>query len=241
MAAQDWASLKKMLLAALANAQPPFTAGTGAFDVLFPQATSNAELRICRDIVFLADRSVDTTLVTTPGSRAVDISGLTPVPLVVEGFAMVNPPGTRVPFDMTSLDVIDQIWPIEATTRPPNITDWSPRYWAPGPDQKTIVCCPTPDQAYAIALTALFPPAPISETNPSTYISETYPDLLEAACMAWLSGALQHNFSAKSDNPEMAVSWEVEYRTLMQAAKMEELRRRGLVANIAPPAPAARG
>lgn len=246
MAAQTWDSLKTMLLATLVNAQPPYTAGTAGFDVLFPQATSYAEGRICRDIVFLANRAVNTSLVTIAGSRVVDLSSLAPALIAPEGFALVTPAGTtnpalgtRVPFDLTSLDVIDEIWPIEAQTRPPSITDWSPRYWALGPDQQTIVCCPTPDQVYTVALTGLFPPTPISETNQSTYLSETYPELLEAACMVFLSGALQHNFSAKSDNPEMAISWATEYRILMESAKMEELRRRGLLANVA--TPAARG
>lgn len=238
MAAQTWNSLKVMLLATTVKAQPPFTVTEAFFDTLFPQATSYAEGRICRDLILLNQRQVNASLSTSQGSRTVPLSGMTPAngygPLVVpEAFALITPAGTapasgtRVQFDVASLDAINQMWPVEAAASTPSLNTVGPRLWAML-DDATIVYAPTADGAYTVEVTGLFQPAPLSAANQSTYISTVYPELLEAACMVFLEGALMHNFGAQSDDTPSAVSWEGQYHTLMTPIRNEELRRRGL-------------
>jgi hypothetical protein len=95
-------------------------------------------------------------------------------------------------------------------------------------DAFVMVISPTPDNAYTAEITGLFQPTPISEENPTTYLSTYYPDLLEVAILIFLAGALQRNFGAQSDDPRQAQAWEGQYQILVAGAKSEEMRRRGL-------------
>jgi hypothetical protein len=238
---QTYNTLQTMLLAALVRGQPPWTVPPDAFfATLYPQAITYAEGRIYKDLVLLATREIDTSLTTTAGQRTINIS--TTNLIVIEGFALVTPAGspngTRVPFDMSTLDVISEIWPNASVTVPPDVNDFSPRFWAML-NASSVVYCPTADDSYTVALTGLFQPTALSNSNQSTYLSTVYPELLEAACMVFLTGALLHNFSAQSDNPQRAISWEGIYDQLADLAWSEERRRRGLDPDIARPRHAA--
>ena len=135
--------------------------------------------------------------------------------------------GVPYPFDTASHDAIDLVWPNSALTLSPAAADWIGRWWGMF-DDHTVLLAPTPDAAYQAQVTGLFQPMPISAANPSTYLSRTYPELLTAACLVWLSGALKQNYGAQADDPKMAMSWEQTYQGLLGPAKAEEMRRRGL-------------
>lgn len=236
--ALTYATLQTALLAALSKAQPPYSTAPADFAALYPQAISYAEGLIYRDVVMLAERTQDTSLATTPGSRALNLSAMTNPVLVPEGMALITPAGTtnpalgtRVWYTMASLDTIDMAWPQEASAVAPSLLDWTPRYFAMR-DALSIVFCPTVNGAYTAEITGLFQPAALSASNTSTYLSSTYPDLLEAACMVYLTGALLHNFGSQADNPQRAVSWEGIYQKLLDGVRSEESRRRGIVPDI---------
>jgi hypothetical protein len=249
MAAQTWSTIQTAVIQALANASPPYTAVTPDFTIAFPQATSYAENRICRDMPMLANRAQNTQLMTTAGSRSIDLTTMNNITaddqtnpgggpiIVVDGFALISPAGTsnpalglRIPYTQTSLDWIDQFWPQQSVVMDPAAADWIGRYWALR-DDHTIIIAPTPDAplgaVYTAEITGLFQPTPISQANPQTYLSTYYPDLLECAIMIFMSGWLQRNFSSQSDDPKMAVSWESQYEILLKSAMEEEQRRRG--------------
>lgn len=258
MAALTWATLETELIVALVQAPPPYNVIPPDFASLYPNATSYAESRICAEIPLLANRTQNTQLATVAGSRQLNLSLMTNPLVVQEGLALISPAGTtnpalgaRIVFDKATLDFIDQIWPVEATTMDPSIADNVGRWWAPlntGPSSgvsiagvaasSIIVLAPTPDNVYTAECTGLFQPTPISNSNPSTYLSTVYPDLLVAACMVFLEGALRRNFGAQADNPQSAMSWEAMYTRLKDAAAFEEARRRGLAPDL-PRAPAA--
>lgn len=253
MAAQTFASLKIMLLATLVKAQPPYTVSAPDFDVLFPQATSYAEGRICHDIPLLGNRQTNTSLATSSGSRTVDtgtINNINGGPIIVpEQFNLITPSGSppssgvRVPFDQCSPQLIDQIWPQESTVQTPSLSSFVPRLWAYRDDQTVsnnfapvLIYAPTADGAYTVELSGLFQPTPISTSNQTTYLSTVYPELLEAACMVFLTGALLHNFGSQADDPKMSLSWEGLYQSLLSGIKAEEGRRRGLAPDVPMPA-----
>ena len=247
--ALTWNTLQTALLSALAQSPPPYNVIPPDFTQLYPQATSYAEGRIYGDLVMLGQRQQNTSLTTTPTSRNLNLAAMTNSaggPLIVlEGVALITPSGqssaalgTRITFDEASLDMIDLIWPVEATTLAPGSADNIGRYWAMR-DANTVVLAPTPDAAYTAEITGTYQPTPISSGNPTTYLSTTYPDLLLAACMVWLSGALMRNFGSQADDPKMALSWEAEYQKLVTNALEEETRRRGLAPNVANPRPRA--
>lgn len=260
MAAQTWDTLKTMLLATLVKAQPPYTVSPPDFDVLFPQATSYAEGRIFHDIPFLGNRQTNASLVTTPGSRAVDtgaINNSAGGPIIVpEQFNLITPAGaqpssgTRVQFDKCSPQLIDQIWPRESTVQTPSLSSNIPRLWAYRDDQSgsvpnstqfapVLIYAPTADGAYSVELSGLFQPTPIGPTNQATYLSTVFPELLEAACMVFLTGALTHNFGSQADDSPMSMSWERLYEQLVSSIRDEEARRRGLMPDTPKPQSAA--
>lgn len=246
MAGQTWTTIQNSVIVALAQAPSPYDVeAVPDFTTLFAQATSYAELRIYRDLVMLCTRQQNTSLTTTAGSRAINLSDMTNANggqiIVPEGLALISPAGitnpalgSRIPYVETSLDWIDLVWSIEATTLSPIAAEWIGRYWAMR-DASTMVICPTPDSplgaVYTAEITGLFQPTPISAANPTTYLSTNYPDLMECAILIFLSGALQRNFSAQSDDPKAAMSWEQQYETLKAGAMNEERRRRGLAPN----------
>lgn len=241
----NYTTLQSALLQALVKSQAPAYVPPADFATLFPRAIEYAEGRIYRELVLLATRKQDTSLVTTAASRQVGLSGMTNQIIVPEGFALILPSGqgnpalgTRVPYDMASLDLIDLIWPVEATVVTPNISDWNPRLWALR-DNQTIVYCPTADAAYTAEITGLYQPAALSVSNATTYLSTTYPDVLFLACMIFLTGPLLHHWGLQSGDPAQAQSYEAQYQTAKMSAEHEELRRRGLRPDVAaqPPAP----
>ena len=237
MTAQTWTSLQTECLAITSKAQPPYSLPPADFTQHFPFATAYAEERIYRAIPFLTMRGQNSSLQVTMGSRAFTLPALM---LVVETFSLLSPVastlanGTQYPYDKSTLDMIDVLWPTQATTLAPSAADPSQRLWAPINDN-SIAIMPTPDAAYTAVVTGITMPTPISAGNPSTYLSTNYGSLMLAGCMVFLAGAMLHNYGAKAGNPEMALSWEGEFKVLLAGALDEEMRRRGMTPNVPMP------
>lgn len=245
MAALTWTTLRNELMAALVQGSSPYTVIPADFATLYTAAISYAEARICAEIPLLANRTQNTQLVTVSGSRRIDLAGMTNPLVVQEGLSLISPAaqtnpalGNRIPFDKATLDFIDLIWPVEATTMDPALADNIGRFWAPLNSGSTtaayagsssiIVIAPTPNGIFTIEVTGLFQPTPLSSGNASTYLSTVYSDLLFAACMVFLEGALMRNFGAQSSDPARANSWEQQYQHLKSVCEFEEARRRGI-------------
>jgi hypothetical protein len=238
-----YSTLQTELLAIVARTPFPYLVPDGAFATLYPSAIAYAEQRIFTEVPLLAQRGQDTSLLTATGSRSISLAG-TVLPIIVpERLALLTPSGstlangTQIPFIPTSLDFIDMFWPQQSIT-------WAPgsalaAYWctqggvAADFSSPTVVVAPTPDAAYTVVLTGLFQQAPLSASNPQTYLSTVYPQLLAAACMIFISGALLRNYSSQGipgtgavDEPGQPISWNQQYETLKRAAISEEMRRR---------------
>lgn len=219
------------ILARQAASTTNYVPSSPDFMNIIPNAIDYAEDRIYREMTFLATRAQDSSLTFSGNSRSLNLSQATTVIIVPEGLSIITPVGaipalgTRLPFLQTSLDVIDMTWPTESLTVDPSTVQMVERRWALL-DAFTVVVCPTPNLAYGVEITGLFRPLEISAANPTTYISTWYPDLMIAACMIFISGYMR-NFGAQADNPQMATSWEAQYKTLSASAGLEEQRRRG--------------
>jgi len=213
--------------------QDPTQPGTQNFQAQIPTFLGNAELRIYRELDFLATRGQNNSLSFTAGSRTLSLGGITspsnsPVyPMVVQGLAAITPAGSsvtvgmRVQFELVSLDFLDMYWPQESVTATPVVgqAKYAMR------DAYTIVVAPTPAGAYTAEITGTWRPELLSSTNTVSYISLTYPDLLLAASMVEAS-AWMRAFSHMSDNPQLALSWETHYQQLKASAMEEEQRRK---------------
>ena len=226
-----YASLQTAVLAELAAAQPQggsFTgvSGDARFQAAFPQAINDAEGRIYKDIPFLATRQVNTSLATIGGSNAVSLSTLSPAVAIPEMFSLLVS-GARVTFDRTQFDTLLTVYPNPTTTVVPSSLDFQPRYWCLQ-DDHTIVYAPTADQAYTVELVGLFQQTTMSATQSTSYIGNTYPELLMAAVMVFMNGGYKQNFGAMVEDPKAAMAWEIVYQSRLASAKLDELRRRGL-------------
>jgi hypothetical protein len=232
MSVQNWTSIMNSCIAMLSQAPSPYNNIPPDFVQLFPQATSYAEERIYNELVPLNQRTLNTSLTTTPAQRTLPLGGASQSIVTVEQFALIYPSGQTDPtqgtlyyFDAGSLDVINILWPQQSVTVDPSQGDFIGRYWALQ-DNATLVFSPPGPAAYTVALTGTFAPIPISLSVPITYLSTFYPALLEAGCMIFLTGGLLRNFGAQADDPKMAMAWESTFKTLMQSAQLEEQRRR---------------
>jgi len=82
---------------------------------------------------------------------------------------------------------------------------------------------PVPDASYNAEFLGTVRPMPISASNPATYLSSLYPDLLFAACMVG-GCAYQRDFGSQADDPAKALSWEQTYQTLKTGSALEQAR-----------------
>lgn len=225
-----WTSLQTSVAVALVQAPSPYTSLPPNFVQEFPNAVSYAEGRIARDLVLLNSRSEAANGSVTGGSQLFSLGTLTPpaglsLPMVVVERIDLISSGVAYFYDRASLDFVRIIWPQPSLTLAPSLA--LGRFWAPLNDS-TVVLAPTPDQSYPAVVTGLFVQSPMSSGNPTTYIGSVYGDLLFAAVMIFLSGALTRNYGAQADEPQQAMSWEQQYGRLLAGAESEEARRRGL-------------
>lgn len=230
----NYTTLQTALLAQLVRSQPPFTTTDGFFDATYPEAIQYAQQRIETDLVLLADRVQNRSLQTANAVSAVDITSTGII--LVESFGLYN--AGFIQFEMASLDLIDNVWP-SSPAATPVLNDWIQRLWCLR-DDHTIIFAPAADAAYPIFLTGMIRMAPPATGTDTNYLMTVYPALYEAACMVYLSGALNRNYGAQADEPRQAISWEGQYQSLLATAKSEEIRRRGVFPDVPVPTQAAR-
>ncbi len=218
-----------------------------AFNRILPAMFLYADGRIYKDLVFLQTTMFQpATLVARNRELAVPASVV-----VLKGINLCTPPmpvstiTRRTPLERIPADVLDFVWP-QSAFRPGQ----PQKYAVIGklvdaatmPQQLGLIVrfMPTPDAAYPVEFHGDVRPLPPSNKNPETYLTVTYPELYIAACMIFAAG-YQRDFSAQSDDPQRAVSWESQYGMLRQGAMLEAARMRGEGPNYtaATPAPAA--
>lgn len=251
----NYTTLQSALAAAMVQAESPYTTLPPNFVTLLPRAIEYAEARIYRELVLLATQTQDSSLQTVVGQKYLPpLSTMSTPCIVVEGVSLsvliseITFNGQPITFhtdpilfsesiggsyvyDKSNLSVVDSSWSNQIMTMSPQAATWVGRYWALV-DNNTIVLSPTPDGIYAVTITGLFQPTPLSALNPTTYLATQYPELMLAACMVWLAGGLTRNFGAQADEPKFAMSWETQYQMLLASASDEEHRRRGMAPNM---------
>lgn len=234
----QWPDLVAALAVYLQQEQPD-----ASFAAATPTFVINAELRIYRDIDFAAVGGVNLSLSTVAFSNVVDLFPMsgqtvqgTPVAFgypvtVTQVSAKV---GNRwIPYVLTSWDWIYAVWPDETRSAPPAVGS---AYYTML-DQQNILLAPVPDNVYPLRITGQWRPAPMSASNPQTYLGDFFPDLLFAAVMQEAM-AYQRDYGAASDDPRAALSWEARYQTALRGAKMEEAVKQGLGPDYQPMPPA---
>lgn len=193
-----------------------------AFNAIIPRAIEYTELRMQRDLDFIATTTVNTSGTMTANSRTVTL----PVPSVVGAYVVVSQirpiiGGVRQqPLEPVTRSFLDFVFPNEASLG----ASYPPVYWTPN-DQTSVIVGPAPSSALSFEVLGTTRFAPMSSTNVSNFMSQYLPDLYLAASMIFLSG-YQRDFGAQADDPKMALSWEKTYTDLLSSAVVEEARKR---------------
>lgn len=198
-----------------------------AFLTILPQMIVYAELRMYRDLDFLFTSGVSTSYSLTVGSRTLNVPaetfpyGTLVVPEQINVLVgSVDPDqATRVPLLPTTKEFLDAVYGSGASAN-----RGVPQYWVPF-DDYTFLVGPYPDQSYTVELVGTYRPASLSATNPTTFISTNLPDIMIMASMVYIS-AYQRNFGRMNDDPQMAISYESQYQTLLKGAAVEEARKK---------------
>jgi hypothetical protein len=99
-----------------------------------------------------------------------------------------------------------------------------PQYWVPF-DDYTFLVGPYPNANYTVEIVGTYRPASLSASNLTTFISLNLPDLMIMASMVYIS-AYQRNFGRANDDPQMAITYESQYQTLLKGAMGEENRKK---------------
>ena len=195
-----------------------------AFVSVLPQTITYAENRIYRDVDFLFTSTSNHAYALTAGNRQLSFPQGTFV--VTEQMNIITPASTTDP-DLGArnpcLPVTKEF--LDATYGNPSVTYRGvPRYFVPFNDN-LILFGPFPDAAYTVEMVGTYRPASLSALNTTTFISTYLPDLMIMASMIYVSG-FQRNFGRLNDDPQMAVTYESQYKTLLQGAVVEEARKK---------------
>jgi hypothetical protein len=193
-----------------------------AFQTILPQMITYAENRMFRDLDFLFTSTATTAYGLTVGTRTIPVpTGTFVVPEqinVITPFGTASPDtGVRNPLLPCTKEFLDQVY---NNSQQRGV----PKYFCPF-DDYTFLVGPYPDQNYMCEIVGTIRPDSLSAANPTTFISLYLPDLFIMASMVYVSG-YQRNFGRANDDPQMAVTYESQYQTLLKGALTEENRKK---------------
>lgn len=205
------------------------------FLAILPQAVTYAENRICRDLDFLFTSVANSSYTIGLNSRTITVPAANFYPsesgtlVVCEQINLLTPAGAsdpdqciRVPLLATTKEFLDAVYGASASTG-------VPKYFCPfgdGESNYTFLVGPYANDTYYVEIVGTYRPASLSLSNPTTFISLYLPDLFIMASMIYIS-AYQRNFSSASGNdPQMPVTYETQYQTLLRSAIAEENRKK---------------
>jgi len=196
------------------------------FLIILPQMITYAENRIYRELDFLFTSIASTAYSLTTGSRQIAVP--TSVFVVPEQINLITPSGTsnpnsgtRVPLLATTREYLDAVYGSSSATG-------QPQYFAPfmgSPTSWNFIVGPYPDASYTVEIVGTYRPDSLSATNLTTFISLYLPDLFIMASMIYIS-AYQRNFGRANDDPQMAITYESQYQSLLKGAMSEEYRKK---------------
>lgn len=206
-----------------------------AFITILPQMITYAENRICRDLDFLFTSAANTSFSIALGSRTITVPAANFFPsengtlIVCEQINLLTPAGAtdpdsaiRVPLTPVTKEFLDAVYSASSATG-------QPKYFCPfgdGESAYTFLVGPYSNNNYTLEIVGTYRPASLSASNLTTFISLNLPDLFIMASMVYIA-AYQRNFSsAMGNDPQMPVTYETQYQTLLRNAIIEENRKK---------------
>ena len=193
------------------------------FVTFLPGCIDYAEQRIYRELDPLYAQTTDATATVSSGNRNFTPPTTLGTFITIDSLSIITPVtatstnGTRNTLTPVSPEALDVLYPSGQTT-----TGVPLMYAMRSPT--TVLLGPAPDAAYATEVIGLQRPASLTVSNTSTFLTQYCPDLFMAASMVFATGYMRDFGGQGSDNPQMSVSWESQYKTLFQSASMEQSR-----------------
>lgn len=221
----------------MALAGAPSAISDPFFTEMLPSIIDYAELRMQREIDFLANNTTDSSKSFTANVRLLALPA-SPYFISVDAVNVITPAstvpnsGTRNPLLPVTTDFLDAVYSSAAGAT-------VPKYFAMLSNQNMVVG-PWPDLAYTVEFKGTTRQAPLYTlgSGGSNFLTQQLPDLYMAAAMVFASGYMR-NFGAQADDPRMAQSWETQYQTLMKGADVEEARVKMRLTETSSPSPPA--
>lgn len=209
------------ILANLMAADPT----TPEFLNFLPNCIQYSENRIYRELDLLNTTVVNSANSFTAGSRSFTLptNGANGIFYTVTGVNVITPAGvtpdngTRNQLAAVSMDYLNAVWNSATGAGVPQEFAMV--------NQFTIMVGPWPNANYTVEIIGTIQPAPLSDTNTTTFLTTYLADLFTAASMVFASGYMR-DFGAQTDNPQQAQSWESQYQTLLKSAMLLELRKK---------------
>jgi len=196
-----------------------------AFVTILPQMLTYAENRMYRDLDFLSTVTTNSTYTTTIGTpfasfALADFITLQQINVITPAGETTPNSGTRNPLLPATKEFLNLVYPSSSSAA-------VPEYFAMFTQNtdNVVLFGPWPDDTYTLELVGTYRPASLSSVNTTTFISTYLPDLLIMASMIYVSG-YQRNFGRANDDPQMAVTYESQYKALLQGATVEEARKK---------------
>lgn len=191
------------------------------YSVILPATIDAAEQRIYRDLDLLSTVIRNSSASLTAGSRNFALPTNLGTYITVQSVNVVTPAGatadggTRNQLMPVSRDFLDSVWNS-------SLGSTLPLYFAMI-DNANIIVGPWPDSAYKVEVVGTIRPTPLSESNPTTFLTLYLPDLFLSAAMTFFARAAIE-FGAQTQGS--VEYWAASYEALKQSAMTEELRRK---------------
>jgi hypothetical protein len=195
------------------------------FQTFLPGCIDYAEQRMYRELDLLATQVTDATSITSSGDRNFTLPTSIGVFITVDNVNVITPAGalasagTRNPVIPIAREFIDAVYPSG------QLNTGTPQFYAMASNTE-IIFGPSPDAAYTAEVIGIQRPIPLSSANSSTFLTAYLPDAFMAASMVFASGYMRDFGGQGADNSGMSVSWEGQYKTLIQSAQVEEARKK---------------
>lgn len=216
-------------VAEIANLSGGVSTTTPAFVTELPNAIDYAEQRIFRDLDLIVTITTDASQACMPSNRNLTAPSAF---IVINGINIITPAGSvpnngrRNRLIPVSQDVLDVIYPdssmLGVPTRFAHASQWG------------IILGPWPDANYTAEFVGTQRPAPLSATNPNTFLATYLPDLMLIAAQMHML-LYQKNWSALGNDPQSSATLENQYDKLLASADAEELRKRYTGTAMFPP------
>jgi hypothetical protein len=181
-----------------------------------PSLIAAGENRIYRELDLLSTIVTDSSIAFTANIRKLTLP--TAIHFVTtQQFNVITPVGAanpdaglRNPLTMVTKEYLDAVWGSSTGAGVPK--------WAAMLDDQNIIVGPWPDAAYKVETIGTVQPAPLSATNPTTFLTLYLYDLFQAASMI---AAMEYQRDATG-----VQSWQGAYSQLSASAGILEARKK---------------